>query len=157
MDIDSEFEEIIKYIDEWRKGEHGLVVTDVVFNNTLELIDLTLKGEYRVNCKDLFVETKVFEDFYKRMLSARVSYGENSALFEETIRVVREQLVEKFYNGLDVVNEEMTTAVDVFKKELSERLKEIELGSNIVVIFNFNNVTPVLLGDDFEVLKDLVM
>lgn len=156
MNIDGEFEEIIKYIDEWRKGEYGLIITDVEFNNTLELVDLNLKGEYRVSCEDLFIDTTVFEDFYERIYSACINYGKDSALFEETVRVVREQLVRKFNNGLDIVNDEMTTVVDVFKEELLDRLKEVELGSSIVVVLNFNTVIPVLVDDDVEVLRGLV-
>lgn len=156
MNIDDELKGVIDYIKKWRNSEYGLVITDVEVNDTLELVDLNLKGEYRVSCKDLFVGSDVFEDFYKRMLNACVSYGRDSALFEETVRVVREQLVEKFNDGLKVVDDEMTTAVDVFKEELLEKLKEVELGSNIVVLLNFNTVIPVLVDDDVEVLRDLV-
>lgn len=156
MNINGEFEEIIRYIDEWRKGEYGLVITGVDFNNTLDLVDLNLKGEYRVSCKDLFINTKVFQKFYERMWSACVNYGKDSALFEETVRVVREQLVQKFYNGLDIVNNEMTVVVNLFKQDLLERLREVELGSNIVVVLNFNTVIPVLVDADVEVLRGLI-
>lgn len=156
MNINGEFEEIIRYIDEWRKGEYGLIITDIYFNNTLELVDLSLKGEYRVSCEDLFINTTVFQKFYEIMWSAYINYGKDSALFEETVRVVREQLVKKFYDGLDIVNDEMTTVVDIFKKDLLAMLREVELGSNIIVVLNFNTVIPVLVDDDVEILSGLV-
>ena len=156
MVVGDELKEVLDYIEKWRNSEYGLVITDVEVNDTLELVDLNLKGEYRVSCEDLFIDTTVFEGFYERMLSACVNYGKDSALFEETVRVVREQVFKKFYDGLDIVNDEITTAVDVFKEELLVRLSEIELGSNIVVVFNFNTVIPVLVDNSVEFLRGLV-
>lgn len=156
MVVGDELKEVVDYIEKWRNSKYGLVITDVEVNDTLELVDLNLKGEYRVSCKALFVGSNVFEDFYKRMLNACVSYGKDSALFEETVRVVREQLVNEFNNGLKIVDDEMTTVVDVFKDELLEKLKEVELGSDIVVVLNFNTVIPVLVDDNVEFLSGLV-
>lgn len=156
MVVGDELKEVVNYIEKWRNSEYGLVITDVEVNDILELVDLNLKGEYRVSCEDLFIDTTVFEGFYERMLSACVNYGKDSALFEETVRVVREQVFKKFYDGLKVVDDEITTAVDVFKEELLVKLREVELGNNIVVVLNFNTVIPILMDNSVEVLTGLV-
>lgn len=157
MNIDGdELKEVFDYIEKWHNSEYGLVITDVEVNDTLELVDLNLKGEYRVSCRGLFVGSNVFEDFYKRLLNACVSYGKDSALFEEAVRVVRDQLVEKFNDGLKIVDDEMTTVVDTFKEELLVKLREVELGSDIIVVLNFHTVIPVLVDDSVEFLMGLV-
>lgn len=156
MNIDEEFKEVFEFIDEWRKGSYGLIITDVEVRNTNGLCDLLLKGEYRVSCEDLFIETELFHGFYERILSAAINYGKDSGLFCETVRVVREQVIEKFNKGLKVVDEEITTAVEVFKLELLEELENVDIDENIIVVIDFNKVLPVLVDVEVEVLSGLV-
>lgn len=155
MSVDTDFESVFLFLDGWRMGEYGLIITDACLKEGENYVELFFEGECRISCEDLFIDTVVFEDLYERMYSAYINYGSGSALFDETVRVVEGMCFDRFNNGLNVVNDIVDDVIESFDRDLMSVVNGVELVDDVVVLVSVGNISPVLVDCNSDILKGL--